>query len=27
MDTIINLFRNLWNTLGCLGELLGYLLH
>jgi len=26
MNTVINLLRNLWNALGCVGELLGYLL-
>jgi len=26
MNTIIDLFRNLWNAMGCIGELLGYLL-
>ena len=26
MNTIIDLFRNLWNALGCVAELLGYLL-
>jgi hypothetical protein len=26
MNTIIDLFRNLWNLLACVGELLGYLL-
>jgi len=25
MNTVINLFRNLWNALGCVVELLGYL--
>ena len=26
MNTVIDLLRNLWNALGCIGELLGYLL-
>jgi hypothetical protein len=26
MNTIIDLFRNLWKSIGCIGELLGYLL-
>jgi len=26
MNTIIGLFQNLRNTLGCIGELLGYVL-
>ena len=26
MNTVINLFQNLWNALGCVVELLGYLL-
>jgi hypothetical protein len=26
MNTLLNLFKNLWNALGCVGELLGYLL-
>jgi hypothetical protein len=26
MNTIIDLFRNLWNAMGCVGELLGYVL-
>jgi hypothetical protein len=26
MNTIIDLFRNLWNALGCVGELLRYFL-
>jgi hypothetical protein len=26
MNTVIDLIRNLWNALGCVGELLGYLL-
>ena len=25
MDTVINLLRDLWNALRCVGELLGYL--
>jgi len=26
MNTVLNLFRDLWNSIGCIGELLGYLL-
>jgi hypothetical protein len=26
MNTIIDLFRNLWNTLACIGVLLGYVM-
>jgi hypothetical protein len=26
MNTFLNLFKTLWNSLGCIGELLGYLL-
>ena len=26
MNTVLNLFRHLWNSIGCIGELLGYLL-
>ena len=26
MNTVLNLFGNLWNSIGCIGELLGYLL-
>jgi hypothetical protein len=26
MNTIFDLLRNLWNLLGCIGELLGYVL-
>jgi hypothetical protein len=26
VNTIIDLFRNLWNLLACIGEMLGYLL-
>ena len=26
MNTVLNLFRNIWNLLACIGELLGYLL-
>jgi len=26
MNSVLNLFKNLWNALGCAGELLGYLL-
>jgi len=26
MKTVLNLFRNLWNSIACIGELLGYLL-
>jgi len=25
MNTVIDLFGDLWNALGCIGELLGYL--
>ena len=26
MNTVIDLFRDLWNSIGCIGELLGYVL-
>ncbi|MCY2930535.1 MAG: hypothetical protein NTV86_13755 [Planctomycetota bacterium] len=26
MNTVLNVCKNLWSTLGCVGELLGYLL-
>ena len=26
MNTVFDLFRNLWKAMGCIGELLGYLL-